>query len=315
MFLTVSNNQKSNVVAAIITYHPDDGFAQRFQAIARQVAHTIIVDNGSSSQTISHLKKLTYASSVTLILNKSNLGVAKALNQASNQAIAMGFKFLVSFDQDSLIEAGMINALVKSFYAYPEPQRVSMVGANITYFDVSKPYKWTRARQSFSFFFERITCNTHDLIGVTKVISSGALMNLKAFKGIGGFQDSLFIDYVDTDYCLRSINAGYVNLVSAKAKMSHSLGSKRKASKIVAIYPTFHSPLRLYYISRNRIFMIRKHALRFPHWFFFDIVAFFYNLLRVILFEDKRIKKLQAIAEGNFDGFRGLSGKSHKEFS
>ena len=62
-------------------------------------------------------------------------------------------------------------------------------------------------------------------------------------------------------------------------------------------------------MSRNRIPMIRGYALRFPHWFTYEIVATAYILLRMLITEDQRLEKLKAFWRGTLDGLRGRMGK------
>ncbi len=144
---------------------------------------------------------------------------------------------------------------------------------------------------------------------VTIVITSGALTNLQVWEKLGGFRDDFFIDYVDTEYCLRAKRAGYKILVSAGAKLYHRLGDKREVKRLgLTLKPTFHSPLRLYYVARNRVPMVREYALEFPHWFLFDVVAGAYNTLRILLTEDKRLQKLGATVQGTWDGLLGRMG-------
>jgi rhamnosyltransferase len=75
-----------------------------------------------------------------------------------------------------------------------------------------------------------------------------------------------------------------------------------------AFYPTHHFPLRHYYIARNRVLMLRRHGLRFPHWMFFDLAAAGLWLFRVLAFEQAKAAKLKAMALGTWDGLRGRSG-------
>ena len=78
-------------------------------------------------------------------------------------------------------------------------------------------------------------------------------------------------------------------------------------------YPTFHPPIRWYYISRNRVPMIRMYGLKFPHWLSFEIVSSIYIFFRMLLFEDHRLKKFKAIYYGTLDGVRGRMGKIRPE--
>jgi rhamnosyltransferase len=141
------------------------------------------------------------------------------------------------------------------------------------------------------------------------VITSGTLYDLQVYQQIGPFQDDFFIDYVDTDYSLRARQYGYRSMVACNALLNHRLGSRQKRVFLGGDhYPTFHSPLRWYYISRNRIPMLRRYALRFPHWLTYETVASFYWLAKMLLFETRKAAKLRAFFLGTLDGLRGRMG-------
>ena len=179
-------------------------------------------------------------------------------------------------------------------------KKAAVVAPNII--DESSPnkqYKWLNKNKSIPFIFSLTKSEESNFLEVTVAITSGSLMNVKAYKEIGPLIDDLFIDYVDTEYCLRAQLKGYKILVNTRANLYHNLGNRQEVSFLnKKIYPTFHNPIRRYYIARNRIFMIRKYSLLFPHWLLFDIVAEAYNSFRIIFFENQRILKLQLHFKG-----------------
>ena len=141
------------------------------------------------------------------------------------------------------------------------------------------------------------------------MITSGALCRAAVFQTIGAFRDDFFIDYVDMEYCLRAKLYGYETLVNCEAHLIHRLGKRQK--RVVmgrAEYPRFHSPLRWYYVSRNRIPMLRMYALRFPYWLIYETFNFVYGFVRMLLLEDQRREKVGAFLRGTWDGMRGRLG-------
>jgi hypothetical protein len=55
--------------------------------------------------------------------------------------------------------------------------------------------------------------------------------------------------------------------------------------------------------------VIRMYALRFPHWFTYEVVSSWFTLVRMLLTEDDRKKKLRAALWGLLDGLRGRMGE------
>ena len=90
--------------------------------------------------------------------------------------------------------------------------------------------------------------------------------------------DKLFIDEVDNEFCIRAGLNGYKILTTKKIYLRHHLGQdvtvsnfltgqKRKVSR--------HSPLRVYYVVMNNLYLWRKFAFSAP--------AFVINRLRNIV--------------------------------
>lgn len=298
---------KEQIGAVIVTFNPDAGLLQRLCRILGQVALVVIVDNGSTASAYGaeNLPR------VRLLRNDRNMGVAHALNQGLKLLCELGFVWAITLDQDSTPMPGMVEELLRTLSNVTEPDRVALVGPNFT--DQGAPdakARWLKECSIMPIFFERVACASKDLSDVTMINTSGALTNLEIFKKVGPLKEDFFIDYVDTEYCLRVRRMNYQILVSCRARLLHNLGEKRAVKFLFfVVRPTFHKPFRRYYISRNRIYMIREYAAAFPHWFAFDLMAGAYNGLRVILFEDNRWQKIKAFLNGAWDGLRQRYGE------
>src|SRR5690606_36905073 len=103
------------------------------------------------------------------------------------------------------------------------------------------------------FSLKRVDCNEDECVDVDHLISSGCLISLDAIEKIGTFEESLFIDYVDTEWCWRARRKGFRLLGVGSAHMKHNLGD----DEFIAFGQprTLHAPFRLYYQMRNRYWM------------------------------------------------------------
>ena len=75
----------------IVTFNPSPDFFERLNSFFIQLNHIIIVDNGSNLE-MCHLLKLEAQKqnfSLTILFNKTNLGIATALNQGFQWAIKL----------------------------------------------------------------------------------------------------------------------------------------------------------------------------------------------------------------------------------
>lgn len=296
----------SLIGAAVVTFFPDAHIANRLELIRRQVDRMVVVDNGSASETQALLRSWAEQSGSTLITNASNLGLATALNQGLGCCARMGCEWSMTFDQDSTPGEGMVRAQLLTI-ASMSPRRIAAVGAHT--FDErvgGDEERWLQPRIGG---FRLVGCAAGDLADVSFVITSGTLTRLRAWRELGGFDEGLFIDYIDHDFCLRARAAGWQIVVSSGARLAHNLGAKRQVNVMGReMRPTFHNATRHYYMARNRILMWRRYAWRYPHWWLFDACFGGLNTVRVMLAEDRRLEKMKAMLHGTWDGFCGRVG-------
>lgn len=297
--------------ALLVTFNPSADFFSSLDSFYTQFDRIILVDNGSRSEVRHQLEQeATRRKSVLVVLfNGTNLGIATALNQGFRWAIEHGCNFVFTFDQDSRPAPGMVQTMTDVFDAHAGDGRLVIVAPAIEDPKVKAQARFLRPRNGV--FYEWRPCRGRILENVSIAITSGSLYNLKVYQQIGPFRDDFFIDYVDTEYCLRARRYGYKIVVACDAHLHHRLGDRQKRELLGRNhYPTFHSPLRWYYISRNRIPMLRQYALRFPHWLLYELVATTYVFMRMLLFETQKVTKLRAFFLGTLDGIRGRMGKA-----
>ena len=298
----------------IITFNPSSDFFVRLDSFCAQLDKIILVDNGSEPETCRLLEQEAQRrnSALTVLFNDTNLGIATALNLGFQWGIEHGYEYLIAFDQDSDPEGGMVSAMLEACSSYSADSNLAIIAPVIYHATVDFQSRFLHPKHRF--LYERVPCHGKVLENVTYVITSGSLFDLITYQEIGPFRDDFFIDYVDMEYCLRARRLGYQIIVACDARLHHRQGERERRDLWGHDhYPTFHSPLRWYYISRNRIPMLCQYALRFPHWLLYEIVATVYVLLRMMYFESQRFMKLKAFFLGTLDGLRGRLGKAPDE--
>ncbi len=297
-------------LAIVVTFNPSAGFAESVDTLMLQVDHLLIVDNGSSPecrQSAFSRPRAKYTN-IEFIFNESNLGIAAALNQGFTRAIERGFEAAFVFDDDSLPASGMVADVLEVYEGHPDRSGIAIVAPDVSVPSAAVKARFLRPRGRF--LYQRIPCtDSRTLENVSTVISSGALFNLQVYQQLGPVREDFFIDYVDTEYCLRAVQHGYRIVVACQALLIHQLGNQKEARfGPLTMHPLFHSPLRWYYISRNRVPMMSMYALRWPHWFLYELVINAYGLVRLVLFEDQKLAKAIAMLFGTLDGLAGRMG-------
>jgi rhamnosyltransferase len=126
---------------------------------------------------------------------------------------------------------------------------------------------------------------------------------------VGFYDDDLFIDFVDMDYCLRMKKKNFKILKAMRVVLHHELGSKQTRN-ILGLKISFrdHTPWRYYYMMRNRLLLYRRFFAVAPVWIFADLAWFFYGMAQFCL-EDDRGEKMNAMLDGFADAMRGRTGR------
>lgn len=140
---------------------------------------TINLDNKDSSI---HLKYFT---------SKKNIGLARAYNFLANEATKESHEWIVLLDQDTTLPSNFF----ESYYNTSENyylQAPKVFSNNIMVSPaIYKNFRTQTIDDNIKSFlpFDNITC-----------INSGLLINLNFFNEIGGYNESLFLDFCDHDF-------------------------------------------------------------------------------------------------------------------
>jgi rhamnosyltransferase len=292
--------------AVIVTFHPDSTINENIQALHKQTDEIIIIDNGSGKECKNILQKLSQQIGVTIIYNNENLGIAAALNIGIQKAKAHNHEWVITFDQDSTVTPRMIEAMLKVYETYPEKEKVASLSPR--YMNRNTGVIWmSQLSRKFD--------NSLPYSLVDVVITSGNLVKLSVFDQVGYFNESLFIDYVDKQFCLRCITQNYRILEVNNATLLHSVGLPTKVNLFLnnSITTANHSHTRRYYIARNSIFTYKQYFSIRPLWVLNDVYRLLGNLGKGLVFENNRKKRLVAILLGFYDGFLNRMGKCTRE--
>lgn len=241
------------VKAIIVTFNPTDNIFNLIDTLKKQNVYSIVVDNGSENF---DFKNIECDHDTTLIKLHENYGIAKAQNEGVKRAVEMSAEFLFFFDQDSTIGDCFVSYMINDYkILLSEYDNVGALGPR--FIDRRK-----------NFYYKAITItengkrikldveNLRNPIHSKLLISSGSLVNQKVFLNIGFMREDYFIDYVDTEWCIRAESKGYKNFISSKAEMVHSIGDNIK--KIGSLTIPIHSPFRRYHIIRNNFYMFKE---------------------------------------------------------
>ncbi len=293
------NTNFGNITAIIVTYNPDSRFIDNLQAVITQVEALIIVDNHSNLSIQEKLKAFVkeHVEKTILILNSHNLGLSKAQNIGIKRAMEQNAQWILLLDDDSRPEKNMVKNMKQAYLHQPNGSEIAIIAPYIH--ENLKNYHPKYIIRNGSIFFKRSEFGQEPILDILCAIASGSLLKTSVLKEQGLMHEDFFIDYIDTEYCLRLIENNYHIIAVKNAILHHNLGAKTEHGIAgITLTATNHSPQRRYTIYRNRVIVWKRYLLKVPSYIFYDILASLYDVARIILCEENKFSKLYNAAKG-----------------
>lgn len=231
------------IAAVVILYHPAKDAILNIKTYYDQVDKIFVFDNTEKESAIKD--ELLKLSKVKFTQDFKNEGIAKRLNEACTMAIKEGYEWILTMDQDSNFSQQAISYYMDCFNTYVNKEKVAMFGT-------------FRSREIIPNIPE---CKPKE---VQDMITSGSLLNLSLFYEIGSFDELLFIDLVDNEYCARARIKKFSIISFSNIHLVHELGKQVYNSSIKSLFlikkkKEIHSPLRCYYMYRNMFYIENKY--------------------------------------------------------
>lgn len=272
------------IYAGIVTYNPNiDRLRLNIESIKPQVHGVIVVDNNSANK--EDIISLCNAETVQLVLNDENKGIAFALNTLMQIAMEKGAAWCVTLDQDSQCPSNLISTACEIIDCDNIGQIVPCIREHNT--------KEVPALDT--------EFNGEAFQEVKKSITSAAITNVDAWSRLGGFDNELFIDYVDYDYALRLRLAGYRIIRMNEVYLDHELGdSEYRHFLFLKVRVANHSAFRRFYICRNIVIYIRRYHKHIN--VIAEILRLVKTIMLAVLYEKDKRNKLIAAMRGIKEG-------------
>ena len=138
------------------------------------------------------------------------------------------------------------------------------------------------------------------------VISSGSLIPMDVIDDVGLMCEELFIDFIDTEWCLRARRKGYEIVAINKVRIDHYLGDYMVQFMGRSI--PIHSPLRMYYYFRNGIYLYQLGEIDWC-WRLVDAMRNLQLFLFYMLFVKNRSTYFKYSIKGYYHGLIKRMGK------
>lgn len=295
------------VATVTVTFNPNlDLLRAQLDALPRE-SLKVVVDNASHSGILRDIKTIVALTpNAKLLLNEQNLGLAAATNSGVRAVrdAALAARFVLLLDQDSEPLPGSVEALVSGFEALQaNGSSVGCVGptlldiaTGLTHgFHQTTRWRWRRVHR---------TADPGAPVPCANLNGSGTLVPTRLFLDLGGLEDDLFIDHVDTEWAFRVQAHGYRLFGIPQAVFRHRMGEASQRIWLLGwrVWPR-RSPHRHYFLYRNAaILMSRDYVPRV--WKVWAVAKLVLTSCVTLVVGPQRLAQLRNMVAGLYDATR-----------
>lgn len=265
-----------------------------------------LIDNGSSDDSFSRFQSLyAGAKDIELIKVNENLGFSGGNNIGIKSALGARFDYILLLNNDTTVEPDFLNELVKvaegdekigivgpKIYYYNEPNRIWFGGGKFSWFGGGKHLQYDEMDNHPD---ETEPRKTAYMTGCALLIKSNVI------EKIGLLEESFFMYYEDTDWCLRARKDGYKILYAPSAKIYHKVS--RSAAKL-------GNSTIFYYHIRNALLISKRQAPKIilAGIYIWSGLHYFKQIIKIVIFPSTRdISKM--IMRGIEDFYKNKFGQ------
>lgn len=265
----------------IVNYNVKDFLHHALTSLERALkgirAEIFVVDNASDDGSVEMVRSRFPA--VRLIVNKQNVGFARANNQALRQARG---KYLLLLNPDTVVQEDTLHVMLRFLEANP---RVGLAGCKVLNPDGtfqpacrrSFPTPWvafTRLVGLSKLFpnsrlfgrYNLTYLSPDDTYEIDAVSGAFMIVRRSVYEQVGGLDEDFFMYGEDIDWCYRIQRAGWKIYYVHSTQIIHYKGESTRRSTIDDIrmfYDAMHLFVRKHVARSVPLFWIMKLAIHF----------------------------------------------------
>jgi GT2 family glycosyltransferase len=256
---TVDSARSPSVLIVVLNWNSYEETIAAVKSISKmdyQNCRTVVIDNGSTDDSVEQLEKIA-SDRVKFIRLPENLGFTGGCNVGLDLAVLKDDDYVWLLNGDAVTDVNTLSSLVRvaetdktiglvspMIASLDEPSKLLNVGGmyepELPSFqstkDIRKAQEWAAACP------ERIM-----------LMGTALLIRVAMVREIGPLDREMFAYWEDTDISLRSIKAGFRNVVDFGSVVYHK--EKTIDGKYHELKPHYW-----YYMARNEIRFWKKHA-------------------------------------------------------
>jgi rhamnosyltransferase len=303
----IASTHRKRVCSITVAFEPSPArLLEQLRAVRPQVDEIVLVDNGSDPplEQMAEVRQL----GARVLTPAENRGIAAGFNMGIRHARETGCDRVLLLDDDSVPAPEMVATLADVLDGHAN-ERVAAVGPRIR--DPRDPQDYPFIRLGWT-HNRHLRCGTRDdpAIACDFLVSSGSLIPIEALARLGEFDEALFIDSVDLEWCFRARAQGFALYGVCATYLDHRLGDRRKT--VLNAELVVHPPERIYYMTRNRFLLYRRGYMPLK-WKVKDVLRVMGKFAVTMLLIAPRLEYARMTGRAIVDAAAKRGGKLHRD--
>lgn len=279
-----------NTIALVTLYFPDENVKTNITQLSRFVDKVVLLDNtpdSDNSVLFSRINKTEY------VAYKENLGLSLAFNRYLKTLSENCY--IIFFDQDSFCPEDLVEHLKEDYQTCCDNLgRKGIIGP--AYFEKNANRLMIPKQKKL---IEK------GIYEVKSIITSGMFTEFDVIKSVDFWNDEIFLDMADWDFCWRVLKIGFFCCLSTNVILSHRLG--KSVHHIAGIKVKEGAPFRVYYQTRDCLYLLNKKYVPLKFKIRFILMLTVRPILHLIFLSDRK-KRIHYFFKGISDYKKNIHG-------
>ena len=257
----------ARVAAVLVSYRPKASvFPTVLRSAATQVEELVVVDNSPEPESQEAVARMVEAvrqtgseAQLTLLTLGENTGLSRGINRGVRKGFEDGCSFFLLLDQDSVLGPAAVRTLREEHGRRAAGRGEAVLAAEN---DIPNPSPLHRLLDSVYYRYRAKTPEGHPS---PLAITSGLFVPAAVFRRVGLFDESLFLDSADHEFCLRARRRGVRLFTVPSARVHHMMGEPTgDRSGLLGAELRYQNEDQLYYGTRDTLRTVRRYWLSHP---------------------------------------------------
>lgn len=295
------------VVLLTVTYQSAgfiDEWAQSIRALHYPNLRVVVVDSASTDGTVDRVRALVPQAEV--IAGQENFGFARGNNVGLDRAFAGPCEFVLFMNSDAVATPESLDRLLAA-----ADDRTVAIPKILWYFDHriisthAGGFDWTLGLFRDTFHGKPDGPASSVPRELETASFCCALVPRALFDEVGRFDETFFMYYEETDLLRRARERGFRIRYVPDAVVYHRESGSSGGG--------WMTPFKLYYATRNRLYLVRKHQRSLARYALFTLYFWVTRIPQAVslLARGQRVM-LRAMLLGVADYYRGRMGRTYE---